>query len=54
MPMELRKAIMPRSKLKSIANKSKSDEFKRRYKDQRNIVVKPNNQAKRNFFNSLQ
>ena len=39
---ELRKAIMVRTNLKQAANKSGSMEDMRKYKDQRNLVVKLN------------
>ena len=47
---ELRKAIMLRSKLKHIANKSKHPDDVARYKRQRNLVVNMNRKAKKSFF----
>jgi len=46
----LRKAIMQRSKLKNIANKSGKPEDMVRYRKQRNLVVSLNRQAKRDFL----
>jgi len=46
----LRKAIMKRSKLKNIANKSGKLEDMVRYRKQRNLVVSLNRQAKRDFL----
>ena len=43
-----------RSILKKAANKSKREEDVRRYKDKRNLVVKFNIQAKRQYFMSIQ
>ena len=48
---ELRKAIMVRTNLKKIANKSGSTQDMRKYKDQRNLVVKLNIRKKREYFN---
>ena len=48
---ELRKAIMVRTNLKKIANKSGSTQDVRKYKDQRNLVVKLNIRKKREYFN---
>ena len=50
----LRKAIMKRSHLKSIANKTKKSDDMQAYKKQRNIVVNLNKKAKRNLFNSIE
>ena len=47
---ELRKAIMKRSQLKTIANKTKSPTDMAGYKKQRNLVVKLNRQAKKRHF----
>ena len=46
----LRKAIMIRSRLKAIVNKSKNPEDWARYKKQRNLVVNMNRRAKNSFF----
>ena len=51
---ELRKAIMVRTNLKKVANKSGSTEDMRKYKDQRNLVVKLNRRKKREYFESIQ
>ena len=50
----LRKAIMVRSKLKRRANISKSPEDRRRYCQQRNLVVKLNRQAKESYFKNAE
>jgi len=50
MHMFLGKAIMQRSKLKNIANKSGKPEDMVRYRKQRNLVVSLNRQAKRDFL----
>ena len=49
---ELRKAIMKRTHLKSLANKSNKPEDWAHYRTQRNLVLKLNKQAKKAFFNS--
>ena len=49
---ELRKAIMLRSQLKNIANKSKDPKDVANYKTQRNRVVNMNRKAKRLYFHS--
>ena len=51
---ELRRAITRRSTLKKIANRSKREADVRKYKDQRNLVVKLNVQAKKQHFMSIQ
>ena len=43
---ELRKAIMKRTRLKNIANETKREEDIKRYREQRNLVVKVNTNAK--------
>ena len=53
MSQNLRKAIMKRSHLKNIANKTKSQNDFMQYKKQRNYVVKLNKQEKKIFFNSV-
>ena len=50
MNKDLRKEMRKRSTLKNVANKSKREEDIRKYKDQRNLVVKLNIQAKRQFL----
>ena len=54
MSRTLRRAIMKRSNLKTIANKTKREDDIRKYKDQRNLVVKLNIQSKRNHFRMMQ
>ena len=49
----LRKAIMTRSRLKSIANKTGNPEDLQAYKRQRNYIVSLNKKAKRMLFNNL-
>ena len=46
----LRKGTMLRTNLKNIANKTKREQDIRRFKDQRNLVVKLNVKAKRDDF----
>ena len=48
----LRKAIMKRSRLKSLANKTKKPEDMINYKRQRNLVVRLNRESKKSFYNS--
>ena len=50
---ELRKAIMKRSRLKNIANKTKKDEDIKRYRAQRNLV-NLNTKTKRTYYKSIQ
>ena len=50
----LRKAIMTRSRLKVLANKTKKPEDMVRYKQQRNLVVRLNKQAKKDFFSKTE
>ena len=47
---DLRKAIMLRSKLKRISNKTKLPEDVARYQCQRNFFVNINGKAKKSFF----
>ncbi len=54
MNKDLRKEIMRRSRLKNVANKTKRQEDIKRYRDQRNIVVKLNRNAKREYYRSIQ
>ena len=49
----LRKAMMLRTNLKNRANKTKDQEDIRKYRKQRNLVVKMNKIAKREFYTSL-
>ena len=49
----LRKAMMKRTRLKTIANRTGSDRDIRNYKSQRNLVVKMNRQAKKEFYANL-
>ena len=51
---ELRKVIVIRTNLKKIASKNGSTEDMRKYKDQRNRVVKLNVRKKREYFESIQ
>ena len=44
---------MKRTRLKQIANRTQSDENIRKYKKQRNLVVKMNKQAKIEFYKNL-
>ena len=48
----IRKEIMTRSRLKNKANKSGKEEDLKAYKKQRNLVLKLNRKAKRNFLKS--
>lgn len=50
----LSKAIMIRSRLKSIANKTRTMRDWQAYKRQRNYVVNLNKMARRNYFNHLE
>jgi len=50
---DLRKAIMKRSNLKNIANKTKNPDDIACYKKQRNLVVNMNRQAKKAYFLSV-
>ena len=50
----LRKAIMKRSRLKNIANKSKNHIDIEKFKRQRNLVVKMNRAAKKSLFNKIE
>ena len=51
---ELRRAMTRRSTLKKIVNRTKREEDVRKYKDQRNLVVKLNVKAKKQHFMSIQ
>ena len=48
----IRKEIMTRSRLKNKANKSGKEEDLKAYKKQRNLVLKLNRKAKKNFLKS--
>ena len=48
----IRKEIMTRSRLKNKANKSGKEEDLKTYKKQRNLVLKLNRKAKKNFLKS--
>ena len=50
---ELRKAIMLRSKLRNQFLKTKSQEFKMKYNQQRNLCVSITRKAKRNYYENL-
>ena len=50
---QLRKEIMIRTRLKNKANKTKAEEDQKKYRKQRNLVVKLNKKAKRAYYNSL-
>ena len=50
---ELHKEIMLRTNLKNKANKTKKEEDVRRYKKQRNLIVKMNKKAKRDYYKSI-
>ena len=54
MNKDVRKAMRKRSTLKKVANNNKREEDVRKYKDQRNLVVKLNIPAKRQHLMSLQ
>ena len=47
-----RKAIMLRSRLKNISNKTKNADDILKYKKQRNIVIKLNKEQKEAYFNN--
>ena len=53
MSKELRKAIMKRSRLKNVANKTKSPLDISNYKKQRKLVVSLNKKQKKALFNSI-
>ena len=50
----LRRAITLRTVLKYIANKAKSEEDIRKYRDQRILVVKLDRKSRREYFKSIQ
>ena len=52
MSKTLRKAIMTRSRLRNIANKTKLPEDMANYRKQRNLVVNLNKKARKAYFNS--
>ena len=49
----MRKAIMTRTRLKTRANKSGNDEDRKKYKQQRNLIVSMNRKAKRDLYHSV-
>ena len=49
---DLRKAIMLRSRLKHLANKSKNPDDVARYQRQRNFIVNMNRKAKKSFYSN--
>ena len=51
---ELRQAIVKRTRLKNIANETKREEDIKRYRQQRNLVVKVNTNAKCTYYKSIQ
>ena len=53
MNKDLSKAIKTRSRLKNIANKTKKETDIKKYKSQRNLVVKMNRKLKRDYYNSV-
>ena len=50
---EMRRAIMKRTRLKKRANKTGKKEDLKKYKQQRNLIVNMNRNAKRDFYNSV-
>ena len=50
---DMRKAIMTRTRLKTRANKSGNDEDRKKYKQQRNLIVSMIRKAKRDFYHSV-
>ena len=54
MTKALRRAITLRTVLKYIANKAKSEEDIRKYRDQRILVVKLDRKSRREYFKSIQ
>ena len=53
MSKALRKAMMQRTRLKNKANKSHDERDLQRYRQQRNLIVKMNRRAKKEYFKSL-
>ena len=53
MKAEMRRAIMKRTRLKKRANKTGKKEDLKKYKQQRNLIVNMNRNAKRDFYNSV-
>ena len=49
----LRKAMMQRTRLKNIANETGHEDDLKRFRKQRNLVVKLNRDAKRNFYDNI-
>ena len=54
MNKNLRRAVIKRSTIKRIANKTKREDDIRKYKDQQNLVVKLNIKSKRHHFRMMQ
>ena len=50
---DMRKAIMTRTRLKTRVNKSGNDEDRKKYKQQRNLIVSMNRKAQRDFYHSV-
>ena len=50
---DMRKAIMTRTRLKTRANKSGNDEDRKKYKQQRNLIVSMNRKAKRDLYHPV-
>ena len=53
-PLSLKNISSPFYKLKNIANKTKSELGIRKYRNQRNLVVKLNRKSRRDYFKSVQ
>ena len=53
MSKTLRKAMMQRTRLKNKANKSHDEGDLQRYREQRNLIVKMNRHAKKEYFKNL-
>ena len=53
MSKELKKAIMVRTRLKNKSNQTRTEEDFRKYRQQRNLLVRLNRAAKRKFFSQL-
>ena len=53
-PLSLKNISSPFYKLKNIVNKTKSELDIRKYRNQRNLVVKLNRKSRRDYFKSIQ
>ena len=53
MSKTLRKALMLRTRLKNKVNETNDENDLRRYRDQRNLIVKMNRRAKKKYFKNL-